>query len=279
MACTDWRGVEERIEWMLDHPPGSSGWCARETWQALGGDKNPPCPPAWGCSDANEVYDKIKQSGRYWTSTPIPRGAVIAWKYGSNGHAALSYGNGKICTTDPNGNPGGVGIESLSYPEKWGASASARIWTDQYNGVRFDIDEEGDEVSDVLDYDYLEKPSGTFTATRDYKTLDQSSWTPPRDGWENTLVYLNIKPTFRSGKTHGAIRIRLMRENGDAHGYDTISIDADDLDDEDGNILRQYFTWELGEKGAGTKIQLRCVGGLESALIGTRYTSKAVVAG
>jgi len=125
---------------MLDHPPGEPGMCARESWQALGGDQTPPNPPAWGTPNANAVYNEIIESGRYWTSTPIPRGAFIAWKYGNNGHAALSYGDGKIVTTDPTNDPGGTGIEPLAYPERWGATSSKRVWTDTYNGVRFDIE-------------------------------------------------------------------------------------------------------------------------------------------
>jgi hypothetical protein len=150
---------------------------------------------------------------------------------------------------------------------------------DDMNVIRADVAnqlEEGEDM-DVLDYDYLEKPGGTFSATTSYKKLDQSTWNPPRDGWENTLVYLNIKPKFKSGKTHGALRVRLMRENGDAHGYQDLPIDVDDLDD--GEALKQYLTWEKGGKGDSTWIEVKCIGGLESASIGTRYTSKAVVAG
>lgn len=156
------RGVEERIDWMLDHPPGQSGMCAREVWQAIGGDQNPPNPPAWGCPDANACYDKVIASGRYATSTPIPRGAAIYWKYSGNGHAALSYGDGKIVTTDPTGDPNGTGIEPLSYPEKWGATSAKRIWTDQYNGVRFDIDgvvSHGDVYLSKLRYGQMDSDS------------------------------------------------------------------------------------------------------------------------
>jgi len=135
------RDIESRLQWMLDHPPGEPGMCARESWQALGGDQNPPNPPAWGTPNANAVYDNIVASGRYWTGGDIPRGAFIAWKYGQNGHAALGYGDGKIVTTDPTNDPGGTGVEPLSYPERWGASSSKRVYTDQYNGVRFAIGE------------------------------------------------------------------------------------------------------------------------------------------
>jgi len=269
------RGVSERLDWMLDHPPGEPGMCARESWQALGGDQDPPSPPAWGTPNANAVYDNIIASGRYWTDTPIPRGAFIAWRYGNNGHAALSYGEGKIVTTDPTNDPGGTGIEPLSYPERWGATSAKRIYTDQYNGVRFDV-EGGEDVSNNYDYDYLDKPAGTFTITRSYKDLDQSEWSPPRSGWESTQVYLNVKPKFKSGKTHGAIRVRVMRENDDSTGHDTLPIDADDLDS-DGRVLLRYYYWEKGGAGDSTVVQLMCVGGLESAEVGTRYTKRVTV--
>jgi hypothetical protein len=137
------RSTEARIDWFLSHNPSGVGMCAQHSWHSLGGDYGNP--PAWGASDANAVYDKVKKSGRYFTTTP-PRGALVVWKYGNNGHAAISYGDGKIATTDPNGKPGKTGVESLTYPHKWGASASARIWTDEYNGVRFSVDdEEGDD--------------------------------------------------------------------------------------------------------------------------------------
>ena len=118
--------------------------CARKdrhTWHSLGGDQGDP--GAWGCSDANECVDKVKAAGRYWTpsttSGPPPRGAWVGYKYGSNGHACLSNGDGTITTTDPgNGQP--TGVEDLDYPNKWGASGWD-VWTDQYNGVRFQVGE------------------------------------------------------------------------------------------------------------------------------------------
>jgi hypothetical protein len=127
-------GVEEGLHWFLTHSPGGSGMCARHSWRSLGGINGNP--PAWGAADANELYDKIKASGRFFTTEP-PRGSLIVWKYGRHGHAARGYGDGDIATTDPHGRAGGTGIERLSYPHKWGASANHRIWTDTYHGVRF----------------------------------------------------------------------------------------------------------------------------------------------
>lgn len=134
--ATNPRGVEERIEWFLHHLPSGPGMCAQHCWHALGG--NYGNPPRWNCDDANAVYAKVIASGRYFKTEP-PRGALIIWPYGEHGHEAISLGARKIATTDPTGQPGGVGVESIDYPKKWGAGSY--IWTDQYNGVRFDVKE------------------------------------------------------------------------------------------------------------------------------------------
>lgn len=140
------RGVEDRIAWFLTHRPDldgdgqpDAGACANHSWKALGGDKGDP--PRWGARTANQLFDKIRASGRYFTGPP-PRGALVVWRYGAHGHAALSCGGGRIATTDPSAGAGRTGIEPLDYPTRWGASSTARIWTDTYNGVRFAVDQE-----------------------------------------------------------------------------------------------------------------------------------------
>lgn len=141
------RSVAERIAWFLSNKPDidgdgkpDSGACANHSWKALGGDRGNP--PAWGAPTANVVYDRVIASGRYWTTEPVP-GALVVWKYGLHGHAAIAHTKaGKICTTNPTGNPLGTGIEPLDYPSRWGATAARRIWTDEYNGVRFPVGSE-----------------------------------------------------------------------------------------------------------------------------------------
>ena len=127
------RTIDQGLDWFLSHNPSGSGMCAQHTWHSLGGDRG--CPPAWGCANANQVYDKVVASGRYWT-TP-KRGDIAVWKYGNNGHAARVYNEAgtQIATTDPgNGEP--VGVEDIDYPAKWGATTSKRIFTDTYNGIK-----------------------------------------------------------------------------------------------------------------------------------------------
>lgn len=243
----------------------------QHTWHSLGGDQGNP--PAWGCPDANACVDKVKASGRYWTpsagSVP-PRGAWVGYEYGSNGHACLSLGDGRIATTDPgNGQP--TGIEDLDYPNRWGASGWD-VWTDQYNGVRFDV---GDDMGNYI-YDYLDKPSGNQTIGTGYVDLQQSSWDPPEDGWEHTYVYCNIQPTkWKEGQTIGCLRLRIVRADGDTTAHEDWVIAAQALD-EDGRTLRHMLYWEAGD-GNKTRVQLKCEGGLVECVLRTRYTKKAVV--
>lgn len=156
------RSIEARIDWFLSNNPSDRGMCAQHTWHSLGGDYGNP--PAWGASDANECVDKVKASGRYWTpgnwSGPPPRGAWVGYKYGNNGHACLSLGDGRIATTDPSSGAM-VGIEDLDYPNKWGASGWD-VWTDEYNGVRFDVAEaisDGDVYLSKLKYGQMDSDS------------------------------------------------------------------------------------------------------------------------
>ena len=64
----------------------------------------------------------------------------MGWKYGANGHAALSLGDGTIATTDPSSDQGMTGIEDITWPQKWGAGSTwSACGRDQYSGVRFDV--------------------------------------------------------------------------------------------------------------------------------------------
>lgn len=125
------------------------------------------------------------------------------------------------------------------------------------------------------DYDYLGKPSGTQLIGQSYEKLEQSDYDPPHSGWENTLIYLNITPTrWLDGWSIGAVRVRIVRADGDATGYEDMVIAEDAL--EDGSTLRTYTYWEQGD-GKKTHVEVRCQGGLAEAELGTRYTKKAVV--
>ena len=264
---TDPRGVEERLAWFLTHNPSGPGMCAQHTWHALGG--NYGNPPAWGAASANVVYDKIIASGRYWRGDPL-KGAYVCWKYGKYGHSALSRGNGTIATTDPEGRPGKTGIESINYPHKWGATPLKRIWTDQYNGVRFPV---GKEDKMAVEYHYGGKPSNPQIVKTSYVDLERSRWNPRHKGLEHAMIYLNVSEAkFKSGKTIGILRVRAVRTNtndkSSYHDYPIVAGQGGQL------ITHTYF--ESGD-GGPTKYQVVCRGDLLEVKLTTRYRKGAVV--
>ena len=119
-------------------------------------------------------------------------------------------------------------------------------------------------MTNTYDYAYLGKPPGQLVVGTSYMKLDQSTWDPPRAGLEHTLVYLNIEAV--SGR--GILRLRIVRADGDKTGYMDFDVS--------GKKLITYTYFENGD-GKPTHIELKCMGGLKSVTIGTRYTKKAVV--
>jgi hypothetical protein len=179
------RDVQDRLDWFLTHDPADFGMCANHSWRSLGGDYGNP--PAWGCSNANQVYDKVKASGRYFTSSPPPRGALVLYRYGSNGHACIAHD--EIATTDPSdqGNTPTTGVEDLDYPARWGGTAAAVIWTDTYNGVRFPVGDEDDmpsaaEIADaVWDHKIEDPQTGENVSARELLKRTRTVATQARD--------------------------------------------------------------------------------------------------
>lgn len=270
------RGIEERIDWFQSHSPSGSGMCAQHTWHALGGNNGNP--PAWGASDANECVDKVKASGRYWTPSswdgPPPRGAWVGWKYGSNGHAALSNGDGTISTTDPSSDQGMCGVENLDYPKKWGFSTSNgpyTVWTDQYNGVRFEVGDTA--VVDVYNYVYSGKSEDTKEIPlNEYVWVTKDTDDPSSGGLEFKLVYLNVKLRW-AGEGFGNIRVKSIREGGDDTAYQDYLVHSSQPD-----FLITHMHMESGEKGIGAKWYIKITGAaLASAAVDTRYNKYATI--
>jgi hypothetical protein len=123
------RGVEARIAWFRGHYQGwparrRGGLCARHTWLSLG------IPPI-GASDAHAALAKTKAAGNLRQGDP-PRGAVVFYKGGRHGHAALSLGKGPhgtmILTTDAHG-AGTIGERDLDWPlHAWGHKRAGWAW-------------------------------------------------------------------------------------------------------------------------------------------------------
>jgi murein DD-endopeptidase MepM/ murein hydrolase activator NlpD len=140
-------------------------------------------------------------------------------------------------------------------------------------------------------YKYLGKPEGTQVIGQSYVDLDLSFYDPSVEGWENSLVYINVQPTnwIDSKEIAGMIRIRMLRidEGNDETAHEdwpivrrlkedgTLKLPGGTLD-EDGRTLRRLVYWELAD-GGKTKFQVKCEGGLTKATLHTRYTKKAIV--
>lgn len=144
------RGVEDRLQWMVDHEPGEAGMCANWTWQAMGGDYGNP--PRWGAEDANEVVEKVRAAGGLFTSREAPRGAFVLYTSSTHGHMCLSkgYQHGyDIMTTDPDGRWGTTGTWTQQGPiDDWGQKWAG--WAIRYNGVLLPMSEPGPVYVDRL---------------------------------------------------------------------------------------------------------------------------------
>ena len=170
-----------------------------------------------------------------------------------------------------------VPIDHIIGHKEWSSTGKVDP-KDDMDTIRADVAAEMEGGGMAFKYDYLEKPGGTQTITRSWTDLDQSWWTPPFKGREETFSYFRIRPTFKSGKTAGGVQVRIMREDGDDHAPTTVPVSVDWLED-DGTMPATFLTFEQGETNITTHVELRCVGGLESAeLTSSRYTTKTAIA-
>ena len=130
---------------------------------------------------------------------------------------------------------------------------------------------------DVYDYKYLGKPSAKQTLTRKYQWVDLSKFMPVNKGLEFSLEYVNIDPTFMAGETvGGAIRMRMQRDDKDNTWYDDLPVLKCMLDDYGKALFTRVF-FESGQLKMGTRVQMRCQGGLKSAVLSTRYRKVATI--
>jgi hypothetical protein len=278
------RGVEERLAWMRDHEPGEAGQCARWTWYALGGNQDPPSPPAWGTPDANAVVANMRAAGELHTDRNAPRGAIVLWTSENHGHMALSKGpeyNNDIHSTDPYGNWGKTGTMPQKWPEQnWGQTWAG--WSDYYAGVRLPMGAEPEpepEPSGPWWSDYSGKPSGTLTISnaQDYVSLDMVTADPPSSGLEFHMLYVNCELTWSGSDPAGIIRVKYRRADGDETAFQDYAVPKGAALGSPDTFLITATHWEAGEKGKGGRWYLRCEGGISSVRLGTRYAKIGVI--
>lgn len=127
--------------------------------------------------------------------------------------------------------------------------------------------------TDLAWHEYSGKPSGSLTVTADagYVRLDADTTSPPVAGLEFHMAYLNCDLTW-SGSADGTIRVKYVRDDGDATGYADYCV-SNGKDD----FLITAMHWEAGEAGKGGRWYLNVGGGITKAVITTRYQKAAGV--
>jgi hypothetical protein len=258
------RGIEERIIWFDSHRPAEVGMCAKYTWESFGG------LPRWNTADANAVVAKARSAGVLHTDDDPPRGAIVLWTSRTHGHMALSLGGRRIISTDyPNARD--TGEASITMPrEKWGHTWAG--WLDTYAGVRFDV---GTPTGGTMGlYYYSGKPSGQLTVKQEYVYLDIEEWDPPKAGVEIIETYLNCSGFVFTGGQPGRIRVCLERNlnDSDRTGYQDYTVVPGQQE-----LLITHLHFEQGD-GTRTWSMFKCMDGLQSMTVGTRYQKRAIIA-
>ena len=127
------------------------------------------------------------------------------------------------------------------------------------------------EEGQMSDYWYSGKPSGTLSVGQSYVNLDIEEWDPP-SGVEDVLVYLNCSSFVFDGGRPGRIRVCFERDpnNSDRFGYQDFVVVP--------GIPELLITHSTFEKGDGTRTwtQMKCMDGLQSMKVGTRYQKRTV---
>lgn len=140
------RGVEARLQWMVDNEPGEAGQCAYWTWMALGDGVD---PARWSCPDANSVVEKTRDAGDLYTTGTPPRGAIVLYTSSTYGHMCLAKGDGDIMSTDPYGDWGATGTMPQEWPvDNWGQKYAG--WSQRYSGTLLPMTEPGKVYVDKL---------------------------------------------------------------------------------------------------------------------------------
>lgn len=201
------------------------------------------------CSDGTEDFYAH-------TTTRPANGATVA-----TGQAVAKVG--------AEGNVTGAHLHFERHPKQGSWSCS------NHTNPQPSIDYQGANMAqDIYDYWYGGKPSANQTVTTAYSRVEKSTFDPPKAGWENRLLYINVTPKFADGKSVGVLRIRGVRKDGDMTAYHDYTIHKDALID--GKFLITHTYWESGD-GQSSHWEVRVGGGIVSAVLGTRYAKVATV--
>jgi hypothetical protein len=124
-----------------------------------------------------------------------------------------------------------------------------------------------------VEYWYSGKPAGRLLVGQSYVNLDIDEWDPPHAGLELIETYLNCSGFVFTGNQPGRIRVCLERDpnNSDRTGYHDYTVVPGQTE-----LLITALHFEQGD-GTRTWHQIKCMDGLRSMTVGTRYGKRAVI--
>ena len=121
-------------------------------------------------------------------------------------------------------------------------------------------------MANAFKYWYGGKPKSPQTVGTKYTRVTDSKYDPATAGLDFRMVYLNVDQVNGSG----ILRIRGVRADGDTTAYHDYPVSTDQL------ITHIYFE-SRGAKDGPTFFQVKCMKGLKSVRLTTRYSKCAVV--
>jgi hypothetical protein len=170
-----------------------------------------------------------------------------------------------IISTDYPG-PRDTGEAHISMPHtKWGHTYAG--WLDSYAGVSFEVG--GDEMGQ---YEYSGKPAGVLKvpAGAGWVMLDADVPDPNSSSLEFQNAYLHCDCEWANPAQCGEIRVKYVREGGDATAYQDYTVAPGKED-----FLITALHFEKGERGRGGRWHIDVGGGLSGVTITTRYDKLA----
>lgn len=115
------RTVDQAIAYMSDGHRVDVGTCLHEVGAAYG---HQGTTRVNGHYYATGQWDAMPARYKHTDGSTPPRGALVFWDTRNvAGHIAISAGDGKVWTTDPDGHPGTIALVDIAMPDRWGPAA------------------------------------------------------------------------------------------------------------------------------------------------------------
>lgn len=130
-------------------------------------------------------------------------------------------------------------------------------------------------MADAYWYNYSGKPKGKLEVPAGaYKKLDAVTKDPVAVGLEGHMIYFNTAMKWKANARGATIRVKYVRADGDATGYQSFYVGREGLLSE--QFLATHIHWESGSK-IGGRWSVRVDGDVTGMTLDTRYAKIYVV--